>query len=196
MTRLPAALLLLVVLVAGCARAEDRGGRPIATPPTASVSPPVTCGPAGLRMELGDADAAMGLRVLGLTLITCGHRPYEVNGRPSVRTLDEHRSTLDITILDGVSEITGALDTIDGAPRRFTLRPGEQAVATLAWRNTYDDIREPPVTVATIEVAPAAGGPAQLLTPDGGLDLGSTGRLGVSAWRVTSGRTAQPGSSR
>jgi hypothetical protein len=34
-------------------------------------------------------------------------------------------------------------------------------------------------------MAPAPGRPAQVLTPHDPLDLGSTGRLGVSPWRLS-----------
>lgn len=96
----------------------------------------------------------------------CGHRPGRDRGR------------LDVRILDGV---TGALPNLDGPPRPVVLRPGERATAVLAWRNTYNDAREPPVQVPFLEIAPAAR-PAQVLEPDGPLDLGSTGRIGVSPW--------------
>jgi hypothetical protein len=69
-----------------------------------------------------------------------------------------------------------------GPPKPVVLQPGQRATAVIAWRNTYDDIREPPVSVAYLEVAPAAGEPTQIVTPLGALDLGSTGRLGVSPW--------------
>ncbi|MDG4761692.1 DUF4232 domain-containing protein [Micromonospora sp. WMMD710] len=71
----------------------------------------------------------------------------------------------------------------DQPPQPFTLRKGERAVATVLWRNLVTD----PTVVATdgayLTVAPAAGQPAEDVDPDGPLDVGNTGRIGVSAWR-------------
>lgn len=66
----------------------------------------------------------------------------------------------------------------------------------MGWRNTYDDIRQLPVTVRFLDIAPLAGRPSQVVEPTGGLDLGSTGRIGVSAWRLLpdSGAPASPAS--
>ncbi|MEV4703343.1 DUF4232 domain-containing protein [Actinoplanes sp. NPDC049316] len=151
----------------------------IPTPPATAV----TCPPDGVRFEVGDGDAAMGLRVLGITLINCGSRTYRLNGYPSVRTLADDRTALRIQVLHGVKKIVGSAMPWDGPPKPVVLRPGERAGTAVAWRNTYDDISHAPVTVALVEIAPAAGRPPQLVRPDGGLDLGSTGRLAVSAWR-------------
>ena len=45
----------------------------------------VKCPPEGVRFEVGEGDAAMGLRVLGITLVNCGTRDYRLNGYPDVR---------------------------------------------------------------------------------------------------------------
>ena len=39
----------------------------------------------------------------------------------------------------------------------------------MAWRNTYNDIRKPPVTVRFLDIAPLAGRPSQVIEPNGGL---------------------------
>jgi hypothetical protein len=202
--------LTVAALLGGCAstrsavNAAAPPGRPIATPavsgsatPTASgsatpaasapgTSSPsaVACPPSGVRLDLGGIDAAMGLRALGLNLINCGRKPYRVNGYPAVHALDKERSTLDVRVLHGVTEISGSIPDWSGPPRPFVLEPGERATAVVVWRNTYDNISRPPVDAPYLEVAPAAGRrPAQVLAPQGGIDLGSTGRLGVSPWR-------------
>ncbi|GIE95310.1 DUF4232 domain-containing protein [Paractinoplanes rishiriensis] len=189
--KLTRGLLVTVALLAGCGVSQ-----PVITQPRPSVvdlpapslsvtgTPgPPTCPASGVRLELGVVDAAMGLRAMGLGMVNCGGAPYRVSGYPAVRALDENRAALDVRVLDGVTGITGSLPGRDGPPEAFVLRPGERASALVAWRNKYDDTRRPPVEVAYLSVAPRAGGKAQVLTPEGPLDLGSTGRLGVSPWR-------------
>jgi Protein of unknown function (DUF4232) len=62
-----------------------------------------------------------------------------------------------------------------------TLAPGEQAVALLVWRNLTEDPAHL-VLAPAMSVVPAVGEAPQLVAPEGGFDLGSTGRIGVSAW--------------
>jgi hypothetical protein len=38
--------------------------------------------------------------------------------------------------------------------------------------------------VKFLDIAPLKGRPSQIVAPRGGLDLGSTGRFGVSAWSL------------
>ncbi|MEV1142929.1 DUF4232 domain-containing protein [Micromonospora sp. NPDC049799] len=74
----------------------------------------------------------------------------------------------------------------------MTLRPGERAGAAVLWRNLVTD----PTVVATngerLEVAPTAGRPPQDVDPDGPIDLGNTGRIGVSAWKKLPEPTPTP----
>ncbi len=51
------------------------------------------------------------------------------------------------------------------------------------WRNTVLGTDRAPVVAEHVRAAPAPGEEPQLLTPDGGVDLGTTGEAGVSAWR-------------
>ena len=182
-----------VLLLAGCAPpgtvvAEDGDSAPLpprlsrSPSPSPSPSPSDRCPPPGVRYEASEGDSAMGLRVRGFDMINCGRTAYRVKGYPVVRALDEDRQRLDVQVLRGVDGITGSLPNASGPPKAVVLQPGERATVVIAWRNTYDDIREPPVEVAYLEVAPAAGEPTQIVTPAGALDLGSTGRLGVSPW--------------
>lgn len=141
----------------------------------------------------------MGLRALDMNLINCGRKAYRVNGYPAVHALDQQRSTLGVRVLHGVTEIAGAIPDWSGPPRPFVLKPGERATAVVVWRNTYDNISRPPVNAPYLEAAPAAGRPAQVLAVRNGIDLGSTGRLGVSPWRpspapTTTSHQSQPGS--
>ena len=126
----------------------------------------------------------MGLRVLGITLVNCGPRTYRLTGYPVVRSLDDDRKALKVRVLHGVKEIVGSAMPWDGPPKPVVLKPGQQAGTAVAWRNTYNDIRKPPVTVTFLVIAPLAGRPFQTIAPTGGLDLGSTGRIGVSAWSL------------
>ena len=184
--------LVFAALLVGCARpassltseppgfaADPVPSRPGHATPSATTA---ACPPEGVRLEVGEGDAAMGLRVLGITLVNCGPRTYRLNGYPAVRSLDDDRAALKVRVLHGVQEIVGSAMPWDGPPKPVILKPGQQAGAAVAWRNTYDDIREPPVTVRFLDIAPLAGRPSQIIAPNGGLDLGSTGRMAVSAW--------------
>ncbi|GAA3951620.1 DUF4232 domain-containing protein [Actinoplanes auranticolor] len=185
--------LALVALLVGCARPVSSSSEAPAFPgdPVPSGSgravpsaPVVTCPPDGIRFQVGSGDAAMGIRVLSITLVNCGPQSYRLNGYPAVRSLDDDRTALKVRVLHGVKEIIGTGMPWDQPPRPVVLEPGQQAGTAVAWRNTYDDIREPPVTVKFLDIAPLVGRPSQIVVPDGGLDLGSTGRLGVSAWTL------------
>jgi hypothetical protein len=125
----------------------------------------------------------MGLRALDISLVNCGRKTYRVTGYPVVRALGKDRKRLKLTVLHGVTEIAGPLPNASGPPRRVVLEPGHRATFVVVWRNTYNDIRHPPVNAVYLSVAPATGRPAQVVMPEGGLDLGSTGRFGVSPWR-------------
>ncbi|WP_433730317.1 DUF4232 domain-containing protein [Actinoplanes sp. CA-051413] len=195
--------LAFAALLVGCARPADPStSEPPAFPdpmpfPSGLATPsatPVTCPPEGVRFQVGEGDAAMGLRVLSITLVNCGSKTYRLKGYPAVRPLDDDRSEQKIRILHGVKEILGTAIPWDNPPRSVVLEPGQQAGTAVAWRNTYDDIREPPVTVKFLDIAPLAGRPSQIIEPGDGLDLGSTGRMGISAWSVLpdSAATANP----
>jgi hypothetical protein len=160
-------------------------GRPAAPPTTRVRTPPPTCPPEGVLLQSGGADGAAGLRALGITLLNCGTKDYRVDGYPAVRALDKDHRAAAVEVLHGVVDIAGPIPSWTGPPTPVTLKPGRQAECVVVWRNTYDDIRHPPVNAPYLEMAPAPGRPAQILTPDAPLDLGSTGRLGVSPWRLS-----------
>jgi hypothetical protein len=185
------ALLAVPVLLAGCAARTlpTATGSPLPAPvkssgsPTPSPTPKPTCPPDGVRLEMGTGDAASGLRILGIVLVNCGKATYRLDGYPEVRPLDDEHATMDVKVLRGVHEITDGVPEWDRPPKPVVLAPGHQAMAILAWRNLYTDIRHPPVTVPYLEVAPASGKPAQVLAVKNPLDLGSTGQFGVSPWQ-------------
>ncbi len=61
-----------------------------------------------------------------------------------------------------------------------TLKPGESALATLVWRNTTQFGTA--VNVPYVRVRAKAGAAPVIVSPN--LDLGTTGKLGVTAWRL------------
>jgi hypothetical protein len=187
-------VLACATLLVGCARPESP---PLSVPSTFAPDPvrtragpavpsatSVTCPPEGVRLEVGEGEAAMGLRVLGFTLVNCGRRTYRLNGYPAVRSLDDDRTALEVRVVHGVRDLIGSAVPWDGPPKPVVLQPGQQAGTAVVWRNTYDDVRQLPVTVRFLDIAPLAGRPSQIVEPGGGLDLGSTGRISVSAWRL------------
>ncbi|MEO3742702.1 DUF4232 domain-containing protein [Plantactinospora sp. B5E13] len=173
------ALLGATALLAGC------GGpsRPPVPEPTVTVAPTPTASCAdGFQISAGQVSAAMGLRALGIELRNCGTAPYRVQGFPVVRLLDDRRQPLDVTVGNGSSPVS-APDSYDGPPREVVLAPGEVARARVLWRNTVTEATTPATNGSFLEIAPAPGTPAQLVAPDGGIDLGTTGRLAVNAWQ-------------
>ncbi|MFF6779697.1 DUF4232 domain-containing protein [Streptomyces sp. NPDC012510] len=157
--------------------------------PTGVPSPDPTeaCPASGVRMLPGPVEAAMGLRAMSVTLTNCGTRPYTLNGYPSLQVLDEDGQVVDTTVLQGAQEITTGVP--DPGPHTVTLQPGKQADTSLVWRNTVTEVNTPAVNAPFLRIAPAKGEPAEELTVDGGIDLGNTGRIGVTAWeKVVDGR--------
>ncbi|MFG2317395.1 DUF4232 domain-containing protein [Streptomyces tendae] len=141
--------------------------------------PAGTCPASGLRLTADQGDAAMGLRVVGLHLENCGSRTYSLEGYPVLQLLDaEHQAVDGVEILRGTEGIPMAGGD-GGAPRPVTLRPGEAAVSGLAWRNTTEFGEA--VTVPYVRVRAEAGSDPVMVAPH--LDLGTTGELGVRAWR-------------
>ncbi|WAL63817.1 DUF4232 domain-containing protein [Amycolatopsis cynarae] len=149
------------------------------------MSTPMACPAPGIRITSGEVDTAMGLRALGILLTNCGTRDYTANGYPVVRVLDADRKPLEVTVGNGSMPVS-APDSYDVQPVPVTLRPGAQATARVLWRNTVTDSTVPATEGRYLEVAPAAGYPAQLVEPRGGIDLGNTGRLAVNPWAVRS----------
>ncbi|MGA5704242.1 DUF4232 domain-containing protein [Peterkaempfera bronchialis] len=137
------------------------------------------CPPSGVRVRADDGDAAMGLRVVGLHLENCGTRAFPVDGYPLLGLLDEDRKPVSgVRVLHGSGGIATMSD-FDAPPRPLTLEPGETASAGLLWRNTTE--AGTPVNAPYVRVRATPGAPPVTVTPE--LDLGTTGRLGVSAWK-------------
>lgn len=184
-------LVVALPLAACTAGADPTTPAPVPTvTPTATPAGPATCPESGVLIRSTGSDAAMGLRALGLELVNCGTEPYELNGYPALVVRDEQRQPITLTVVDGAKGITSGFDA---PPRPLTLRPGDRATAAVLWRNTFTDSTGAPTNGAYLDVAPADGRPAQAVDPDGPIDLGNTGRIGVSAWKRAEPATpAQP----
>ncbi|HSA49717.1 MAG TPA: DUF4232 domain-containing protein [Yinghuangia sp.] len=148
-----------------------------------------TCPPSGIRVTLGSQNAAMGLRVVDLSLENCGTRAHDINGYPALTLLDEDREPVpDIRIARGSGGVA-TLDGFDTPPEAVTLQPGQAASASLAWRNTTGN--GSPVQVSYVTVTAEPGSPPVTVTPE--LDLGTTGVLAVSPWHLETGPTDRGG---
>ncbi|MFG3302422.1 DUF4232 domain-containing protein [Micromonospora chersina] len=182
--------LASMVVLAGCAPtpAPDRASEPAPpTSPASTAPPPPACSPEGIRItELG-VDAAMGLRAMGLELVNCGDRPYVLRGYPAPSLRDADRDPLKVTVIPGARPITSGFDQ---PPARIVLHPGERASAALLWRNLVTDATVVASNGAYLDVAPLPGRPSYPVELDGPIDLGNTGRLGVSAWKRYNGTSS------
>ncbi|MGW0425412.1 DUF4232 domain-containing protein [Streptomyces sp. NPDC003015] len=138
-----------------------------------------TCPKSGMRLYADQGDAALGLRVVGLHLVNCGTGRIRLNGYPKLTIQDEDHHTVDgVRILRGTDQIGTGVGG-DGSPQPVTLRPGEAAVAGLAWRNTTQ--AGEPVNAPYVRVWATPAADPVMVVPE--LDLGTTGKLGVGPWR-------------
>ncbi|GAB3140398.1 hypothetical protein GCM10027290_11150 [Micromonospora sonneratiae] len=149
--------------------------------PSATSSASPACPQSGVLITNGMVDTAMGLRAMTVEMINCGGQSYAVQGYPMVRVLDEDRNPLPVKVIDGTSSIA-VIKGLDAPPKPVTLLPGQRAKAVLVWRNTVTDATVSPTTGKDLEITPAGGQSPQIVSPNGGVDLGTTGRLGVSPW--------------
>ncbi|MGY1579013.1 DUF4232 domain-containing protein [Streptomyces sp. MN13] len=137
------------------------------------------CPPSGIRVTADEGDAAMGLRVVGLSLENCGTRVRHVDGYPGIALLDaDWQPVGGVDVLrgsGGIATVTG----FDDPPGPVALAPGERVTAGLMWRNTTG--MGAAVTVPYVRVTALPGADPVMVAPH--LDLGTTGRLGVSAWQ-------------
>ncbi|UQX01166.1 DUF4232 domain-containing protein [Streptomyces sp. RerS4] len=160
----------------GIVRAEELPNR-------ASVSPspsPTAC-EGGARLVEGVGNAAMGLRVADFQLINCGTGDYVLNGYPDIRLLDGQGRPVEVKVGHGANGVT-VMDSFDAPPRKVTLRPGQAASVGLVWRNTVTEVSTPPAEGRVLELTPKPGAARLRLTLAAPVDLGTTGRLGLSAW--------------
>ncbi|MFI9383390.1 DUF4232 domain-containing protein [Kutzneria sp. NPDC052558] len=163
------------VLLVGCS------APPPAPQPTATTST-TTAKPAhGPVLSLGEGDAASGLRVVPIRLANCGDTPLTVTGYPALRVLDDDRQPIDVKVADGADAVA-LVPSLQQPPTTFTLAPGQQAEASVLWKNTVTDSTVVATTGAYFDLAPAAGQPWQTRKPHGPIDIGNTGKVAVSPW--------------
>jgi hypothetical protein len=169
----------MVLLVAGCGtEVASRGGPPPATPvPTGKATggpiptpPPKVCPASGAQVTVGPVEAALGHRAVVLTVTNCRPKTLTLNGYPEVAVLDYWRKPLGTAVTHDSSYM--AIEPV-------RLAEGRTARAVVAWSNTVADGADPQagqfLTVA------ARKGEAQAVWPVM-TDLGTTGKLEVTAW--------------
>lgn len=150
---------------------------PASATPTASTAPqPPSCDASGIVVRTAGRDAALGLRVLTVELENCGTDDVALHGYPTVRVLDSSCTPLDIDIVNGVTAIP------DPGPHDITVPPGGRAHFAAVWRNTVEDPSTPIPDARYLDVRPTRDQPAHVVDPGSRIDLGTTGRLSLSAW--------------
>lgn len=120
--------------------------RPAVPPPgAATYRPPAPqdC-PAGVRVDLGEVQAALMHRLAILTLTNCGTTPYKLSGRPSVKAYASDGTALDIEV--NVREEAGKADA------EGWLKPGAVAYSRLDWQ-PYDGVEK----AQALEIAAGPG---------------------------------------
>lgn len=161
-----------------------------ATAPASTVAEQPACPASGAAVSVRVTEAAMGLRYMVLALTNCGGETYTVAGYPEIVLLDEDGQRYDaVQVLHGAGSVTGddgyctPSGRFDDGPQTVQLAPGQAAQASVAWRNTTTGEFDLLVNAPVMAIVPAPGEQPQHLTPDAPVDLGTTGRLAVSAWR-------------
>ncbi|WP_327732487.1 DUF4232 domain-containing protein [Streptomyces nojiriensis] len=168
------ALAMAWVLV-GCDSVMEAIGESL---PTGRAEP---CPEGGVRLAEGEGNAAMGLRVADFQLVNCGSAAYLLEGYPEIRLLDGEDRPLQADIGHGTNGVTSSAADED-VPRRVTLQPGQAATTGLLWRNLVTDSSVPAVEGRVLELVPKPGAPRLTLRLSTPVDLGDTGKLGLSAW--------------
>ncbi|MFD6531324.1 DUF4232 domain-containing protein [Streptomyces sp. NPDC060184] len=155
-----------------------RPAPPRAAAPTPAPDPTPTgdCPASGVRVDMGPVQAAMFARAVVLTLVNCGTEPYQVDGYPSVRVLDENGDRLPVPVNPGRS-MFGA----DLGPEPVALKPGGTMKSVLAWVSTKEggDLIES--DSLELAAAPDAGSRNVPLVEH---DLRLMDELNMTAWRT------------
>ncbi|NRN65419.1 hypothetical protein GC106_26300 [Kibdelosporangium sp. 4NS15] len=163
-------IILTTLLLTAC------GSPPPPAPPPPAPAPK-------LVIQLGAVDAAMGLRSLDIQLTNQGTAPAQINGYADIRILDHNRQPIDAHIGHGTAGVA-TVEGFDAPPQPITLEPGHTVHAGLLWRNLVTQTDRKATQGAYLDIAPAPGQAFQTVEPDGGIDLGNTTTLGLSAWKT------------
>lgn len=175
--RLLTTLTALLTLTA-CTTPQPQPLPPL--PPSTTPTPPTP----GLVITLGATDAAMGLRSLDIQLTNNTGAPAQINGYPDIRrVLDTNLAPIETTIGHGTNGVA-VVDSFDTPPHPVTLQPGGTAHAALLWRNRVTETDRKATLGAYLVIAPTPDAAPQTVEPHGGVDLGNTTTLGVSAWKT------------
>lgn len=147
-----------------------------APPPSAAAR--ADCPSSGLVVDMGEVQAALGHRAVGLTLTNCGSKPHRVDGYPSVRVLDDEGEPLPVKVNPGSSYMG-----TDPGPKEIMLKPGKSLHSLVAWVSTATggDLIEGDA----LEIAPAPGLEARTF-PLEGSDVRLLDELNMTAWRTAS----------
>ncbi|QWF81910.1 hypothetical protein HUW46_05345 [Amycolatopsis sp. CA-230715] len=106
-------------------------------------------------------------------MVNCGTKSLRVEGYPAVAVLDAARKPMEIAVEHGSSYMAR-----DPGAQPQTLEPGQHLLSVLSWSNTVTAGESATGSFAT--VTPVPGGEARTLPVD--TDLGTTGKLTVTAW--------------
>ncbi|MCX5159428.1 DUF4232 domain-containing protein [Streptomyces sp. NBC_00264] len=150
--------------------------RPGAQGPAPTPTVPAGCPSSGVVVDMGEVEAALGHRAVGLSLTNCGSKPYRVTGYPSVRALDEAGDPLPVPVNPGSSYMG-----TDRGPKEVMLKPGQTVRSLLAWVSTPTggDLIEGDA----LEIAAAPGLEGRTF-PLKGSDVRLLDELNMTAWRT------------
>ena len=173
-------------MLSGCGQgvAGDAAASPSVPGPSLDLptpSPVPTCPPEGVVVSAGPVDGAMGLRAVTLRLANCGRTPYTVRGYPDLGVLDEDGGDVPVEVSRGFPP---GDPVVDAPPTTVVIGPGRAAVAPVMWRLLVEADGTESVT-GPLTVAPAKGRDRQKSGLD--VDLGTTRKLTVGAWRAEGG---------
>ncbi|MFJ3723197.1 DUF4232 domain-containing protein [Streptomyces sp. NPDC090045] len=171
-----ASALVLAWVLVGCDSVMEAIGESL---PTGRAEP---CPEGGVRLAEGEGNAAMGLRAADFQLVNCGSAAYVLEGYPEIRLLDGEGRPLQVDIGHGTNGVTSSAADGDSPLQRVTLQPGQAATTGLLWRNLVTDSTVPAVEGRVLELVPKPGASRLTLRLNKPVDLGDTGKLGLSAW--------------
>lgn len=147
-----------------------------AASPVPSDAAPVCAG--GLSVRPGRLDVGTGHYLLEIQLVNCGHTKIKIKGCPSVRVLDADQKPFAVSVVCGSASVPEAYRP---PARALTLAPGQSATTVLGWLMVVQRWSSA-VQGTYLEITPADGYPAQLVTRYSPYNLGNTGRIAAGTW--------------